>query len=188
MRGTPAGSQSSSSMPGSRSQASQPRLPPLLKHVGPSAWRPHCTMVERGSTEIMCRQCQQGVRGADAEAIAAWWQAAGSPCALGMPCRNAADPTEHASELRRNQPNWDSNSRLSSNCVDCVTLIVDDRLDRVVCGRMCFVFVFRRVINSLPLAYCANVAGTRSSGITDSGISKTLVLLSDFAPFGTERD
>jgi len=31
--------------------------------------RPHCTMVDPGSTEIMCRQCQQGVRGGVAEAM-----------------------------------------------------------------------------------------------------------------------
>lgn len=70
-------------MPGSRSQASQPLPPPQLKDI--VAWlpsRPHCTMVERGSTEIMCRQCQQGVRSVIDEAVAASWQTPGSGHAL----------------------------------------------------------------------------------------------------------
>ena len=73
------GFQSSSSMPGSRSNRMQPSRA-VTRHFGPSG-SPQQAMLVCGSTDSMWRQCQQGVRGrlAKARYMAESWQTGGSP-------------------------------------------------------------------------------------------------------------
>ena len=74
----------SSSMPGSRSNRRQPSRA-VTGHFGPSG-RPQLAMLVCWSTDSICLQCQQGVRGrlAGVRYIAVWWQADGSGDAPGL--------------------------------------------------------------------------------------------------------
>ena len=58
MRGRPAKYHLSSSVPDSRSEASQPLLPQQVTVMTRPRARPRWSLDERGSTGIMCRQCQ----------------------------------------------------------------------------------------------------------------------------------